>query len=136
MAHLTCPQRWVQYLQLLQESIWPDGALPKCPRPVRTPEQKAAAEKQALQSLMGVLPGDCREADGAIALLPTSLSCHYPTPFPCFQRALSVAGLRKCIDLPFLRPTGKVIGTSGDAEGMGSVLGAGEDSSPVDQGGA
>ena len=107
MAHLTCPQRWVQYLRLLQESIWPDGALPKCPRPVRTPEQKAAAEKQALQSLMGVLPGDCREADGAIAFLPTSLSCHYPTPFPCFQRALSVAGLRKCIDLPFLRPTGK-----------------------------
>ncbi|KAB0364653.1 hypothetical protein FD754_008809 [Muntiacus muntjak] len=56
VAHLTCPQRWVQYLRLLQESIWPDGALPKCPRPVRTPEQKAAAEKQALQSLMGVLP--------------------------------------------------------------------------------
>lgn len=81
MAHLTCPQRWVQYLRLLQESIWPDGALPKCPRPVRTPEQKAAAEKQALQSLMGVLPGDSREADGAIAFLPTPLSCHYPTPF-------------------------------------------------------
>ncbi|XP_055250043.1 sorting nexin-19-like [Moschus berezovskii] len=56
VAHLTCPQRWVQYLRLLQESIWPGGALPKCPRPVRTPEQKAAAEKQALQSLMGVLP--------------------------------------------------------------------------------
>ena len=107
VAHLTCPQRWVQYLRLLQESIWPGGALPKCPRPVRTPEQKAAAEKQALQSLMGVLPGDCRETDGAIAFLPTPLSCHYPTPFSCFQRALSAAGLSKCVDLLFLRPTGK-----------------------------
>nr|XP_030697379.1 sorting nexin-19 isoform X2 [Globicephala melas]XP_030697403.1 sorting nexin-19 isoform X2 [Globicephala melas] len=56
VATLTCPQRWVQYLQLLQESIWPGGLLPEYPRPVRTQEQKAAAEKQALQSLMGVLP--------------------------------------------------------------------------------
>ncbi|KAF6083070.1 sorting nexin 19 [Phyllostomus discolor] len=56
VANLTCPQRWVQYLQLLQESIWPGGVLPKYPRPVRTQEQKAAAEKQALQSLMGALP--------------------------------------------------------------------------------
>uniref|UniRef100_A0ABI7XR13 Sorting nexin 19 n=1 Tax=Felis catus TaxID=9685 RepID=A0ABI7XR13_FELCA len=57
VANLTCPQRWVQYLQLLQESIWPGGVLPKYPRPVRTQEQKVAAEKQALQSLMGILPG-------------------------------------------------------------------------------
>ncbi|XP_043435770.1 sorting nexin-19 isoform X1 [Prionailurus bengalensis] len=56
VANLTCPQRWVQYLRLLQESIWPGGVLPKYPRPVRTQEQKAAAEKQALQSLMGILP--------------------------------------------------------------------------------
>ncbi|XP_004280543.3 sorting nexin-19 isoform X1 [Orcinus orca] len=56
VATLTCPQRWVQYLRLLQESIWPGGLLPEYPRPVRTQEQKAAAEKQALQSLMGVLP--------------------------------------------------------------------------------
>uniref|UniRef100_A0ABI7XRX8 Sorting nexin 19 n=1 Tax=Felis catus TaxID=9685 RepID=A0ABI7XRX8_FELCA len=56
VANLTCPQRWVQYLQLLQESIWPGGVLPKYPRPVRTQEQKVAAEKQALQSLMGILP--------------------------------------------------------------------------------
>uniref|UniRef100_A0ABI7XT48 Sorting nexin 19 n=1 Tax=Felis catus TaxID=9685 RepID=A0ABI7XT48_FELCA len=60
VANLTCPQRWVQYLQLLQESIWPGGVLPKYPRPVRTQEQKVAAEKQALQSLMGILPvGNC-----------------------------------------------------------------------------
>ncbi|XP_008056074.1 sorting nexin-19 isoform X1 [Carlito syrichta] len=56
VANLTSPQRWVQYLRLLQESIWPGGILPKFPRPVRTQEQKVAAEKQALQSLMGVLP--------------------------------------------------------------------------------
>lgn len=58
VANLTCPQRWVQYLRLLQESIWPGGVLPKYPRPVRTQEQKVAAEEQALQSLMGVLPGN------------------------------------------------------------------------------
>uniref|UniRef100_A0A2I2Y1T0 Sorting nexin C-terminal domain-containing protein n=1 Tax=Gorilla gorilla gorilla TaxID=9595 RepID=A0A2I2Y1T0_GORGO len=56
VANLTSPQRWVQYLWLLQESIWPGGVLPKFPRPVRTQEQKLAAQKQALQSLMGVLP--------------------------------------------------------------------------------
>lgn len=56
VANLTCPQRWVQYLRLLQESIWPGGVLPKYPQPVRTQEQKVATEKQALQSLMGVLP--------------------------------------------------------------------------------
>ncbi|XP_004052498.4 sorting nexin-19 isoform X1 [Gorilla gorilla gorilla] len=56
VANLTSPQRWVQYLRLLQESIWPGGVLPKFPRPVRTQEQKLAAEKQALQSLIGVLP--------------------------------------------------------------------------------
>ncbi|XP_076968526.1 sorting nexin-19 isoform X2 [Tamandua tetradactyla] len=56
VANLTCPQRWVQYLQLLQEAIWPGGSLPELPRPGRTQEQRAAAEKQALQSLMGVLP--------------------------------------------------------------------------------
>ncbi|XP_023559610.1 sorting nexin-19 isoform X2 [Octodon degus] len=56
VANLTCPQQWVQYLQLLQESIWPGGVLPKLPRPVRTQEQKLATEKQALQSLVGVLP--------------------------------------------------------------------------------
>lgn len=56
VANLTCPQRWVQYLRLLQESIWPGGVLPKYPRPARTQEQKVAAEKQALQSLMGILP--------------------------------------------------------------------------------
>lgn len=65
VANLTCPQCWVQYLQLLQESIWPGGVLPKYPRPARTQEQKVAAEKQALQSLMGILPGVAVEILGA-----------------------------------------------------------------------
>ncbi|XP_012585202.1 PREDICTED: sorting nexin-19 [Condylura cristata] len=56
VANLTCPQHWVQYLRLLRESIWPGGALPKSPRSVRTNEQKVAAKKQALQSLMSILP--------------------------------------------------------------------------------
>lgn len=56
VTNLTCPQRWVQYLRLLRESIWPGGVLPKSPRPVRTQEQKVATESQALQSLMEVLP--------------------------------------------------------------------------------
>ncbi|XP_044295587.1 sorting nexin-19 isoform X2 [Varanus komodoensis] len=54
--NLTCTQRWVQYLRLLQESIWPGGVLPMVPKPLRTEEQKAAAERQALQILMGILP--------------------------------------------------------------------------------
>lgn len=57
MVNLTCTQRWVQYLQLLQESIWPGGVLPAVPKPARTEEQKKAAAEQALQSLMGILPG-------------------------------------------------------------------------------
>ncbi|XP_062995241.1 sorting nexin-19 [Elgaria multicarinata webbii] len=54
--NLTCTQRWVQYLRLLQESIWPGGVLPMVPKPLRTEEQKAAAASQALQILMGILP--------------------------------------------------------------------------------
>ncbi|XP_059123536.1 sorting nexin-19 isoform X3 [Peromyscus eremicus] len=56
VSNLTCPQRWVQYLRLLRESIWPGGVLPKFPRPGRTQAQKVATEKQALQSLMSILP--------------------------------------------------------------------------------
>ena len=85
VATLTCPQRWVQYLRLLQESIWPGGLLPECPRPARTQAQKAAAEKQALQSLMGVLPGDWTRT----LIVPVTLPSHpasppWPTPFPVF----------------------------------------------------
>ncbi|XP_074832912.1 sorting nexin-19 isoform X2 [Carettochelys insculpta] len=56
VANLTSTQRWVQYLRLLQESIWPGGILPTVSKPARTQEQKEAAAQQALQSLMGILP--------------------------------------------------------------------------------
>ncbi|NXW79033.1 SNX19 protein, partial [Hirundo rustica] len=61
---LTCTQRWVQYLQLLQESIWPGGVLPAVPKPPRTEEQKKATAEQALQSLMGILPNMIQEILG------------------------------------------------------------------------
>lgn len=56
VTNLTCSQHWLQYLRLIRESIWPGGALPKHPRPVRTPEQKDATEKQALLALIGLMP--------------------------------------------------------------------------------
>ncbi|XP_062450403.1 sorting nexin-19, partial [Rhea pennata] len=64
VVNLTCTQRWVQYLQLLQESIWPGGVLPAVPKPVRTQEQKKAAAEQALQGLMGLLPEVIQEILG------------------------------------------------------------------------
>ncbi|NWR62549.1 SNX19 protein, partial [Bucorvus abyssinicus] len=64
MINLTCTQRWVQYLQLLQESIWPGGVLPAAPKPARTEEQKKAAAEQALQCLMGILPNVIQEILG------------------------------------------------------------------------
>ncbi|NXG06023.1 SNX19 protein, partial [Sakesphorus luctuosus] len=64
MFTLTCTQRWVQYLQLLQESIWPGGVLPAVPKPPRTKEQKKATAEQALQSLMGILPNVIQEILG------------------------------------------------------------------------
>ncbi|XP_030076451.1 sorting nexin-19 isoform X2 [Microcaecilia unicolor] len=57
ITNLTCPQRWVIYLRLLQQAVWPGGALRSVPRPVRTQEQKKAAREEALQSLMRILPG-------------------------------------------------------------------------------
>ncbi|KAM9269275.1 sorting nexin-19 [Morus bassanus] len=64
VVNLTCTQRWVQYLQLLQESIWPGGFLPAVPKPARTEEQKKAAAEQALQSLMDILPNVIQEILG------------------------------------------------------------------------
>lgn len=81
VANLTCPQRWVQYLRLLQESIWPSGALSKFPRPGRTQAQKAATEKQALQSLMGILPGN-----GASEMVILIVDVYFFLP-PCFATA-------------------------------------------------
>ncbi|KAG9482138.1 hypothetical protein GDO78_011042 [Eleutherodactylus coqui] len=64
VMNFTCSQRWVLYLRLLQQAIWPGGALRTQPRPVRTQEQKDAARRQALQSLMGILPDLLQEILG------------------------------------------------------------------------
>lgn len=92
VANLTCPQRWVQYLRLLRESIWPGGVLPKYPRPGRTQAQKAATEKQALQSLMSILPGN--GTSEMVILVMYILSSHPPLPvlpdiLPHLQKAQS-----------------------------------------------
>ncbi|KAG8568069.1 hypothetical protein GDO81_013880 [Engystomops pustulosus] len=64
VVNFTCLQRWVLYLRLLQQAIWPGGSLRTQPRPVRTQEQKEAARRQALQSLMGILPDMVQEILG------------------------------------------------------------------------
>ncbi|XP_056398531.1 sorting nexin-19 [Hyla sarda] len=64
VVNFTCLQRWVLYLRLLQQAIWPGGSLRTQPRPVRTQEQKNMARQQALQSLMGVLPDLAQELLG------------------------------------------------------------------------
>lgn len=64
VVNFTCLQRWVLYLRLLQQAIWPGGALRTQPRPVRTPEQKEATRRKALQNLMGILPDLVQEILG------------------------------------------------------------------------
>ncbi|XP_063799696.1 sorting nexin-19 [Pseudophryne corroboree] len=64
VANFTCMERWVLYLRLLQQAIWPRGALRTQPRPARTQEQKDAAHDQALHSLMGILPDLVQEMLG------------------------------------------------------------------------
>ncbi|XP_073426151.1 sorting nexin-19 isoform X3 [Dendrobates tinctorius] len=64
VVNFTCVQRWAIYLRLLQQAIWPGGKLRTQPRPVRTPEQKEAARRQALHSLMGVIPDLVQEILG------------------------------------------------------------------------
>uniref|UniRef100_UPI00398E688F sorting nexin-19 isoform X3 n=1 Tax=Pristiophorus japonicus TaxID=55135 RepID=UPI00398E688F len=56
IVNLTCTQHWIVYLKLLQEAIWPGGALPKWPKPVRTKEQKEQTQEQAFQCLIKMLP--------------------------------------------------------------------------------
>lgn len=93
VSNLTCPQRWVQYLRLLRESIWPGGVLPKFPRPARTQAQKAATEKQALQSLMSILPGNgTREMVILVLYILSSRPALplLPDILPHLQRALKV----------------------------------------------
>lgn len=56
MANLMCTRYWVMYLQVIQESVWPGGALPAEPAIDRTQQQKEATKQEALQCLMKLLP--------------------------------------------------------------------------------
>ncbi|KAF7646130.1 hypothetical protein LDENG_00192550 [Lucifuga dentata] len=56
VANMTCTRYWVVYLQVLQEVVWPGGALPASPRDERSQEQKDDTKQQALHCLMRLLP--------------------------------------------------------------------------------
>uniref|UniRef100_A0A8C9Y3I8 Sorting nexin 19 n=1 Tax=Sander lucioperca TaxID=283035 RepID=A0A8C9Y3I8_SANLU len=56
VANLTCPAYWVVYLQVIQESVWPGGALPTVPQLERSQQQKDSTRQQALHCLMRLLP--------------------------------------------------------------------------------
>lgn len=57
VAHLTSAPCWVIYLQVLQEAVWPGGALPVQPRPERSSAQRQETKNQCLDCLMQLLPG-------------------------------------------------------------------------------
>lgn len=57
IANLMCTRYWVVYLQVIQEAVWPGGSLPTTPQPLRSQLQKDCTRQQALQCLMGLLPG-------------------------------------------------------------------------------
>uniref|UniRef100_A0A8C3A5N5 Sorting nexin 19 n=1 Tax=Cyclopterus lumpus TaxID=8103 RepID=A0A8C3A5N5_CYCLU len=56
VANLTSSAYWVAYLQVIQESVWPGGALPTAPRLERSRQQKDDTRRQALSCLMRLLP--------------------------------------------------------------------------------
>ncbi|XP_071327718.1 sorting nexin-19 [Trachinotus anak] len=56
VANLTCKRYWVVYLQVIQEAVWPGGALPTSPQLERSQQQKDSTRQQALHCLMRLLP--------------------------------------------------------------------------------
>ncbi|XP_074535035.1 sorting nexin-19 [Halichoeres trimaculatus] len=56
VANLTCTTYWVAYLQVIQEAVWPGGALPREPRLERSQQEKDDTRQQALNCLMRLLP--------------------------------------------------------------------------------
>lgn len=56
VANLMCTRYWVKYLLVIQEAVWPGGALPTKPKIERTQQQKEATKQEALQCLMDLLP--------------------------------------------------------------------------------
>lgn len=57
VANLTCSRYWVAYLQVIQEAVWPRGHLPAAPPSERSQQQKEHTRREALRSLMALLPG-------------------------------------------------------------------------------
>lgn len=57
VANLTSTKYWVVYLQIIQEAVWPGGALPTGPQLDRNQQQKDSTKQQALDCLMKLLPG-------------------------------------------------------------------------------
>ncbi|XP_029301998.1 sorting nexin-19 isoform X2 [Cottoperca gobio] len=56
VANLTCTAYWVVYLQVIQEAVWPGGALPTGPQLERSQQQMDGTRQQALHCLMRILP--------------------------------------------------------------------------------
>ncbi|XP_068600426.1 sorting nexin-19a [Brachionichthys hirsutus] len=56
VAHITSAPCWVIYLQVLQEAVWPGGALPAQPRPERSAAERGETKEQCLDCLMQLLP--------------------------------------------------------------------------------
>uniref|UniRef100_H3DA50 Sorting nexin 19 n=1 Tax=Tetraodon nigroviridis TaxID=99883 RepID=H3DA50_TETNG len=57
VANLTSTRSWVVYLQGVQEAVWPGGQLPAEAPPRRSRRQKDDTRREALRSLMSLLPG-------------------------------------------------------------------------------
>ncbi|XP_061608821.1 sorting nexin-19a isoform X1 [Phyllopteryx taeniolatus] len=56
VAHLTSAPCWVIYLQVLQEAVWPGGALPAQPQPERSTAERKETKERCLECLMQLLP--------------------------------------------------------------------------------
>ncbi|TNN33276.1 Sorting nexin-19 [Liparis tanakae] len=56
VANLTSAAYWASYLRVLQDAVWPGGALPTAPRPQRSRQQKDDSRRRALSCLMRLLP--------------------------------------------------------------------------------
>ncbi|XP_056297422.1 sorting nexin-19 isoform X1 [Pseudoliparis swirei] len=56
VANLTSAAYWASYLRVLQDAVWPGGALPTAPRLQRSRQQKDDSRRRALSCLMRLLP--------------------------------------------------------------------------------
>ncbi|KAM8903760.1 sorting nexin-19 isoform 2-T2 [Spinachia spinachia] len=105
VANLTCTAYWVTYLQVIQESVWPGGALPTAPPPERSRQQKDDTRQQALHCLMRLVPDLLSDLLG---------SEKYKL---CWQTALDSLQdpyvNRFCPQTPALLPVGPPAGVSG-----------------------